>query len=90
MIPRDRGSDIRSCLTTVGRASLKINKFFDDKEPIDTLIPSLSLFLPILIRHSFALLSSFLLRRFFFALAVMRKGVTSGGECVCVGEWGRH
>lgn len=39
---RDRGSDIWLRLLTVGLASLKINKFFDDKDPTDSLIPSLS------------------------------------------------
>lgn len=40
---RGWGSAIWLCLLAVGLASLKINKLFDDKEPIDSLIPSLGL-----------------------------------------------
>lgn len=67
---RGRDGDIWLCLLTVGLASLKINKFFDDKEPIDSLIPSLPL------SHSLfsTALLSFPLSLSFFALAVS-KGV---------------
>lgn len=38
----ERGRDIWLCLLTVGLAGLKINKFFDDKDPTDCPIASLA------------------------------------------------
>lgn len=82
----DRGSDIWLCLLTVGLASLKINKFFDDKDPTDSLSPSLSHSLFSTALLSFPLSPSLCP---FFTLAVSM-GWGRRVSVVCVGGGGRE
>lgn len=67
-----RGSNIWQCLLTVRLASLKINKFFDDKEPIDSLILSVYVSLSLSYTLFSTALLSFLLSLSFFAAAVSK------------------